>query len=311
MERQARRRARRPLSLAAAALAGAAMAWPATAWAAPKGFVGAVLPFAHRCPIFGSGDRCLSDRDLDRMVAAHVRIVRWGFRWSQIQPLRLAPPDWRATDAVIGSLAHHGVRVLPVLTASPKWAARTPETPPLQTPRGREGWRAFAAAAVDRYGPGGEYWATRYHRQFPGGRVRPITTWQVWNEQNREQTFSPRPSPRRYAQLLRIAHEGIAARDPDAKVLLGGMPGFADRSAWGYLARLYRQPGVKRRFDAVALHPYAQHPRDVLVQIKRIRRSCGCAAMGTRRSGSPSSAGDPMTRTGSGSTRASTGRSGC
>jgi PAS domain-containing protein len=173
---------------------------------------------------------------------------------------------------VIGSLAHHGVRVLPVLTASPKWAARTPETPPLQTPRGREGWRAFAAAAVDRYGPGGEYWATRYHRQFPDGRMRPITTWQVWNEQNREQTFSPRPSPRRYAQLLRIAHEGIAARDPDAKVLLGGMPGFADRSAWGYLARLYRQPGVKRRFDAVALHPYAQHPRDVLVQIKRIRR---------------------------------------
>jgi hypothetical protein len=272
MDRQARRRARRPLSLAAAALAVAAMAWPAPAGAAQKGFVGAVVPFAHRCLMLGDGQRCLSDRDVDRMEAARVRVVRWGFRWSQIQPVRLVPPAWGAADAMIGSLASRGIRVLPVLTGTPSWAGPTHETPPIHTSKARHGWQRFVAAAVARYGPGGEYWATRYHRQFPDGRVRPITTWQVWNEQNREQTFSPRPFPRGYAQLLRLAHEGIAARDPDARVLLGGMPGFVRPTAWRYLARLYRRPGVKRRFDGVALHPYAPDPRHVLAQIKRVRR---------------------------------------
>src|SRR5215207_2206822 len=256
-------------------LATAAIALPTTgdahAWA-PKGFVGTVLPFASRCATFDQAGNRLSDQDLRRMRESHVRIVRWGLRWSRIQPFRLLPPNWRATDAVIGSLASRGVRVLPVLTGSPSWAARTPETPPLDSRIAREGWRQFVTAAVRRYGPGGQYWTTRYQRQFPGGSSRPITTWQVWNEQNLVHTFQPRPSPRRYARLLRITHPGIATQDPDATILLGGMPGFVSPHSWHYLDDLYRQPGIKRRFDAVALHPYAPDLNHVTLQLKRIRR---------------------------------------
>jgi hypothetical protein len=256
-------------------LATAAVALAASGGAqarAPDGFVGTVLPFGSRCAALEQSDNCLSDQDLSRMQEAHVRVVRWGLRWSRIQPLRLVPPNWRATDAVIGSLASRGIRVLPVLTGSPRWAARTPETPPLDSPTARDGWRQFVAAAVRRYGPGGEYWASRYGHQFPGRPIRPITTWQVWNEQNLEKTFPPRPWPPRYARLLRIADQAISAQDPDAKTLLGGMPGFVEPRAWEYLDRLYRQPGVKHRFDAVALHAYAPDVRNVMVQIKRVRR---------------------------------------
>jgi polysaccharide biosynthesis protein PslG len=136
----------------------------------------------------------------------------------------------------------------------------------------RQGWRRFVAAAVHRYGPGGEYWTSRFQRRFPGGSPRPITTWQVWNEQNLVHTFPPRPSPRVYARLLRMTDQALDAQDPGARVLLGGMPGYVGMHAWDYLDRLYRRPGIKRRFDAVALHPYAPDVGHVMIQIKRVRR---------------------------------------
>lgn len=270
--RRAHRDALRRLGPIVATAAIALMAAGDAPAVASDGFVGAVQPFAGRCGTLQGGGNCLSDDDLGRMQRAHVRIVRWGLRWSRIQPFKWLPPNWRATDAMIGGLASRGIRVLPVLTGTPRWAADTPETPPLQSSEAREGWRRFVAAAVHRYGPGGEYWGSRYRRQFPGGPVRPITAWQVWNEENLVHTFPPRPSPRRYARLLRIAHDAIATQDPDAEVVAGGMPGFVEPRAWDYLDRLYRQPRVKSAFDAVAIHPYAPDPRHVTVQLKRIRR---------------------------------------
>ena len=258
--------------LVAVATLAASAACDAARASAPSGFVGTVLPFASRCGLLDHGDGCLSDQDLDRMQEAHVRIVRWGFRWSRVQPLRLLPPDWRVTDAVIGSLANRGISVLPVLTAPPSWAAKTHRTPPLDSPAARDGWRRFVTAAVDRYGLGGEFWKSRYGRLFPGGPIRPITSWQVWNEQNLGKTFPPRPSPHRYSKLVRITDDAVETQDPNARVVLGGMPGYVHPRAWVYLDHLYRQPGIKGRFDAVALHPYAPDVRHVKLQIERVRR---------------------------------------
>ena len=238
----------------------------------PPGFVGTVLPFGNRCGLLSRENRCLSDQDLARLQEAHVRIVRWGFRWSLAQPLSLLPPNWNITDAVIGSLASRGIRVLPVLTGTPSWAGETHETPPLDSRTARQGWRQFVTAAVRRYGPNGTYWSSDYRHDFPGAAPVPITAWQVWNEQNLVHTFPPRPSPPKYARLLRISDQAIEAADPHAKTVLGGMPGYVHPHAWRYLARLYRQRGVKSRFDAVALHPYAPDVRHVMQQIKRVRR---------------------------------------
>ncbi len=252
----------------------AALALPASAAQAraADGFLGAVLPFTTRCEDVDRGVNCLSNVDLDRMQKAHVRVVRWGLRWSRVQPLRLLPPNWRAADGVIGSLASRGIRVLPVLGGTPRWVEKSSETPPLDSRTARDGWRKFVAAAVRRYGPGGEYWTSRFQQQFPGRSALPITTWQVWNEPNLAHTFPPRPSAWGYARLLRITDQAVGDQDPRAKVLLGGMPGYVGHHAWGYLDHLYRRPGIKRRFDAVALHPYAPDLRHVMLQIKRVRQ---------------------------------------
>src|SRR5919197_87655 len=92
--RQVHRRALFQAGLAVAAMAIAMSAWSDGARAStPPGFVGTVLPFGNRCGLLSRENRCLSDQDLARLQEAHVRIVRWGFRWSLAQPLSLLPPN--------------------------------------------------------------------------------------------------------------------------------------------------------------------------------------------------------------------------
>ena len=85
----------------------------------------------------------------------------------------------------------------------------------------------------------------------------PIQSWQIWNEPNLHKYFAPHPSATTYARLLAISRNAIKSRDPQARIVLAGMPGHGDVKAWDFLNRLYTVPGIKNSFDAAALHPYA------------------------------------------------------
>jgi hypothetical protein len=256
----------------------ASLALPAlvsTAHATGKGFIGAVDPFATRCGsvvAVPSKDKCLSDRDLRRMSRAHLAAVRWGFRWAEVEKTKGAY-HWKITDETIGALANRGIRVLPVVSGSPAWAARTFGTAPVNTHAGRTGWRKFLKAAVKRYGPGGRYWTSPalYRHEFPTGPSRPIRAWQIWNEQNIKRG-AQYVKPRKYRKLVSLAHHAVVKADPKARIVLGGMPGYVRTHAWGYLKKLYKHPRFRYKFDAVALHPYAPDVHLVLVQIDRMRR---------------------------------------
>jgi hypothetical protein len=253
------------LAIALAALAGPAQA-------RGRGFIGVVDPFALRCGLVVEDGNCLTTKDLRRMHRAHLKIVRWGFRWDDVQPTEGAF-KWDVTDATIGALASKGIRVLPVMTGSPRWAAPTFGTAPVDTEEARAGWQRFLRAAIARYGPDGRYWTSPalYRAQFPGGAIRPIKVWQIWNEQN-IRAGAQRVKPGKYARLVRLSHDAIDAADPKAKVLLGGMPGYIDTSAWTYLNKLYKRNGLKRSFDAVAVHPYSASFGNVFVQLRKMRR---------------------------------------
>lgn len=253
------------LSVALAMFAGAAQA-------GAKGFTGVVNPFFGRCADGQKQGDCLSSTDLGRMHRAHVATVRWGFRWNAVEPTK-GVFNWRVTDQTIGALANSGSRVLPVVNGTPPWAGATFETPPLKTRKARAGWRDFLKAAVERYGPGGRYWTSPYlyRHEYPDGSIRPINTWQIWNEQNNK----PAPTyikPGKYRRLVGIAHDSIVKADPKATILLGGMPGYVHPRAWGYLKKLYKRRSFKHEFDAVALHPYSPDVKHVLVQIKHTRK---------------------------------------
>lgn len=60
-------------------------------------FIGVVNPFLHRCDGTQHNADCLSNKDLKRMSRAHLKIVRWGFRWAVAQP-GPGPYRWSSLD---------------------------------------------------------------------------------------------------------------------------------------------------------------------------------------------------------------------
>jgi len=241
-----------PLVLAAALLV------PGAAQALPRSFFG----IAPQTP--------LTDVDASYMKAGGIGSIRTPFAWAAIQPSAGGAYDWSSTDPVVEVAARGRLEVLPFLCATPSWLAKA-TTLPVDNGREKRAWRGFVEAAVERYGPGGQFW--REHRDLP---QRPIRTWQIWNEANFFYFAFP-VSPSRYARALKIAHGAVKAVDPGAKVLLSGLFGKPDEGgrkgmpAARFLQALYRVPGVKADFDGVALHPYAFHVDDLETLVEGMR----------------------------------------
>jgi hypothetical protein len=207
----------------------------------------------------------MTDTDVQYMRAGRIGSVRLAVPWNGVQPTRDGGYQWGGIDQAVAVAARGGLEVLPFLYGTPRWLARKPTTLPTAG-RARAAWLAFVKAAVERYGPGGTFWAERapgvvqYEPAIP--RPLPIRTWQVWNEANFFYFAFP-VSPPRYAKLLKLTHGAIKRADPGARVVLSGLFGEPDQGgargmdAVDFLDRLYRVPGIESKFDGVALHPYA------------------------------------------------------
>jgi hypothetical protein len=214
----------------------------------------------------------LDSADLDRMVETGVRSVRFVISWPAVEPHE-GSFNWGSTDQLVGGLASRGIRPVPSLFGSPAWISPNPVRPPIDSAKARTAWQAFLKAAVERYGPGGEYWTDGYPQRF--GRdagALPIESWQIWNEPNLPHYFAPRSSAPEYTQLLELSHEAITAQDPGAEIVLAGMPGYGKPdTAWEFLDKIYEQPGAKSDFDVVALHPYARTVGQLEQEIEKLR----------------------------------------
>jgi polysaccharide biosynthesis protein PslG len=199
-----------------------------------------------------------------RIARGGVGSVRYPLSWKDVQPSGTGPFNWAAYDSLVLRATQTGLEVLPMVFQTPDPLGGA-TTLPIATAAQRDGWRAFLDAAVHRYGPGGQFWAE--HRPGSADPVteRPIRTWQIWNEENFN-FFTAKPTPRKYAQLLRASYPTIKAIDPGSQVIIGGLLGDARRAhaagggvgAIRFLDRFYRVKGVRSLFDGVALHPYAK-----------------------------------------------------
>lgn len=263
-----RERAGRPLGLAIAACAIALLAAGPAAQARPKPFYG-VVP---QTP--------LKQADFERMKKGNVGTVRIPFAWQDIDPAKPAGDyNFAVVDEIVAGAARNRVGVLPFLSGSPAWVAKDLDGRSCGADCVRfapssgaalDAWREFVSAAVERYGRRGEFWAE--HPQVPR---RPITVWQIWNEQNSRSFFAPKATPKAYAKLLRVASKAIRGRDRSAEIVLGGMPQLAgSRKATPgseYLRDLYRIKGIEKHFDGVAVHPYGAKVSAVIDQVEGFR----------------------------------------
>jgi hypothetical protein len=203
-----------------------------------------------------------------RLKRGGVDSIRTPIGWSTVQPVAGGPFDWSAVDTVIRGAVTARLEVLPFVSGAPSWAVPinkrfgSPMTLPVRTGVQRSGWKNFVRQAVLRYGPNGGFWA-----ENPELPMRPLRTWQVWNEQNFEY-FVARPNPAEYGKLLKLSYSAIKGVDRGAKILLGGLfaapreAEFKRKPPLAYFASdfldlLYKTtPGVKSKFDGIALHPY-------------------------------------------------------
>lgn len=220
----------------------------------PKGFFG-IVP---QTPV--------GPEDFSYMRAGGIESIRITLPWAGVQPRRNGPYDWSGFDAAVEMATRAGLRVLPSIGSPPRWAVAKETTMPVASAKLRRVWQNFLAAAVARYGPGGEFWSQtggvgpNYEPAIRN--PMPIREWQIWNEANFFYFAYP-VSPTKYAKLVTISSQAIKSVDPSAKVIMAGL--FAEPTAKGkkgmpattYLERLYAIPGFKSRFDGIDLHPYA------------------------------------------------------
>jgi hypothetical protein len=250
--------------VAAAASASPALAVPGNFW----GVVPQTTPSAEQ---------------FQRLRAGGVDSIRIPLSWGEAQPTKNGPFAWPGVDALVGGAAKAGIEVLPFLFGAPAWAVPvnrrygSPQNLPVRTGTQRIGWTIFVEQAVLRYGPNGSFWA-----ENPTLPKHPIQTWQIWNEENFEY-FVAKPNPAEYGELVTLSYPAIKAIDPQAKVVLGGLfakpreaefkrkPPLAYFAA-DFLDQMYRTtPGVKQKFQGVALHPYTKTYKRLTPYIEEFR----------------------------------------
>lgn len=260
------------------------------AQALPAGFWG-VVPQSH-----------LDAEKVQRLSRGGVESMRLPLAWAGVQPSQESSLDWSGFDNQVEEAAKVGIKVLPFVTGAPEWAVPAKKVPgagglmaPARLPVGgaaRTGWVNFLTAAVARYGPTGSFWA-----EHPGVPKRPIRNWQIWNEPNFKY-FIAKPNPGEYGKLVKLSYTALRAADPGAQVILAGLfarPKGARNAKTGkhkslnwyasdFVNAMYAlTPGVKTRFNGVALHPYtirASELTPVTEEFRKVLTTHGDGAKG-------------------------------
>jgi hypothetical protein len=256
--------------LSSALFASAAQAVPATFWG--------VVPQATP-----------SQEQFQRLQRGGVDSTRIPIDWGAVQPSRGGTFNWSGVDGVVAKAANAGIEVLPFLNGAPFWAVPSVWVPgsnhtvkaPNHLPAAgtaASAWSNFVKGAVARYGPNGSFWA-----ENPLVPKRPIRIWQVWNEENFKY-FVAKPNPAEYGRLVKLSYAALKSADAGAQVVLGGMfsrpkGGKSTKEkpkrvyfASDFLEQMYETtPGIKSKFNGVALHPYTGKYQELTAEIEEFR----------------------------------------
>jgi hypothetical protein len=215
------------------------------------------------------------DSELQALRETGATIARSDALWEAAEPI--APVnevhryDWSFGDSIVGSLATHRLRLLPVIDYSAPWAQSVPGQDH-SPPHSANDYAAYAGAFAARYGDSGVFW-----RSHPNVTAEPINTYEIWNEPDIPPFWFPAPDASQYVELYLRARDAITAVDPSARVIVGGLtnaPKFLP-------AMLGARPDLAGHVDGVAIHPYGDTPRAVLGGVRAARRAMTALGMAT------------------------------
>lgn len=219
--------------------------------------------------------------------AAHqwgIDVVREDAQWDLAEP---NPPDpttgqhtytWSnpgfewALDYWVRDLARSGIRWQPIIDYSASWASSVPgdiDYPPASDAE----FAGYARAVAHRYGRNGYFW-----KGNPSLPYRPVTTYEIWNEENLQSFWKSGCDPTAYGHLFVAAATQIHQIDPYATVVVGGLAdgGYnsASCTAADFATSLEQNtPGVYAAAGGVALHPYGPYIPDVESAVTAFRQT--------------------------------------
>lgn len=206
-----------------------------------------------------------SEGQLSNVKAAGVGNWRSGLFWQYVEDTR-GQRYWGDYDRLATASARQHVPILMIVMGCPRWACSNMNEPP-RSPTAIAAQHDFLREAISRYGSNGSFWAA--HPELP--RV-PVTDWQVGNEPNQAEFWSPRPNAAEYAQFLQGDAAVIRGADPRARVVMGGLSSAAGVESTAFLRQLYAQPAFRSSFDAAAVHAYEGNAAAVGRYLDRTRQ---------------------------------------
>lgn len=212
----------------------------------------------------------------DAIAASGITTVRASVVWEEVEKCRPGPTcpwgiNWSRHDDWVAAAARSGLRTDLMLGWSALWATSV-EGSEFAPPADFADFARFSADVARRYGAGGRFWQER-----PELPYRPVSTFEVWNEQNMEWWWRPGPDPAGYAGLYLATRAAVKAVVPSARVIVGGIA-TAPWTDWrqykdtDYVRQMFlARPELKANIDGLGYHPYGASPEAVLDQVRAMR----------------------------------------
>lgn len=203
------------------------------------------------------------DEEQDEVAETGVDFLREDFEWEVVEPVD-DEWEWADTDELFQDAAENGMAILPILNSPPCWAVPK-ETDPNECwetwPTSNAEYAEFTARAVERYGPGGDFWEAH-----PGldDELAPVH-WEVWNEPYYPSFTNGEVDPARYASLYKVAV--IAGREANGatrylieSVVDATVDPEIDPKGWVHWAEeiVDAEPTIGSYIDGIAVHPYPE-----------------------------------------------------
>jgi polysaccharide biosynthesis protein PslG len=202
---------------------------------------GGIAAMKHGSTVTGYASHSLAISELREIKAAGGSFVRTDFRMNSVQPTSSQSFDWSDLDTKVAAASAQGLQVLGILDYSPQWNAHPGcivGSPNQCAPADPTAFANYAAAAA---------------AHFPQ-----VIYWEIWNEPNLSQFWSPSPSPTDYVIMLNGAYSAIKAVTPNDVVIAGALSRASDIAGveiapTTFVTSMYANGA---QFDILSLHPY-------------------------------------------------------
>jgi len=179
-------------------------------------------------------------KDLTMIAEAGFKFVRMDLAWSRVEKTK-GVYDFKGTgyDPLTLGCEQLGIRVLYILDYSNELYESDRS---VRTDAGRKAFADFAEAAANRYKDKG-------------------ILWEVWNEANIKQFWTPQPSMDDYCKLVEAVAPRIRKADPSGQVVAGA----TSQIPLEWFEACFKN-GLLNWIDVLSIHPYRSQPPETVMQ---------------------------------------------